>query len=135
MPTATWTLTPTNTPIPIPTALPAPYCTQRPPLTILTAPDGTGRLKVTVSVTDTAWVPDNTIQTLRLVGLSNASVEIDGTELRTVGAARTFSDPTKQVTFYVKRGANRHLAFSASFGIADICGEWQSFAGGGPAID
>lgn len=80
-------------------------------------------------------VPSNTIQTFRVVGLSNANVQIDGDTLRTVGATRTFSDPTRQIVFYVQRGENRHLAFSASFGIADVCGEWQSFAGGGPAID
>jgi hypothetical protein len=73
--------------------------------------------------------------TLRAVALSNATIEVDGTTLSSVGATRTFSDPTKKIVFYAQRGANKRLAFAASFGVADVCGEWQSFAGGGPAFD
>jgi hypothetical protein len=98
-------------------------------------PDGSSRVKVTVSVSSTQWVPDNTLMTLRVVGLSNATIEIDGTTLSSVGAIRTFPDPTKKITFYAQRGANKRLAFAASFGVADVCGEWQSFAGGGPSVD
>jgi hypothetical protein len=134
-PTATWTLTPTNTPIPIPTAFPAPYCAPRPPLSIQTEVDAGGRVKVTISVSTSTWVPDNTIQTLRAVALTNATVQVNGTTLSTAGATRTFPDPTRQIVFYVERGPNKRLGYSATFGVADVCGEWQSFAGAGPAVN
>jgi hypothetical protein len=100
-------------------------------MTILTAPDGTGRLNVTVQVTDAAGVPDNIVQYFRIVALANATVEFGGNELTAPTGMLTLDDGTRRITFAVERIARRN-AFSATFEVWDMCGAWQSFAGGGP---
>jgi hypothetical protein len=130
----TLTHTPTTTPIPIPT--PSVYCRmERPPLLIQSAPSGPGQMRVTIDVTNTKAYPDNVLQTFRVTALSNATINLGGRKIGAVGVVvPLYDDEISHLEFSVNR-EQRHLAFSASFAVADLCGEWQSFAGGGPAVN
>jgi len=55
-------------------------------------------------------------------------------KIGTPGTVIALGDEPKSLVFYVVR-ETRRVAFSGSFAISDMCGEWQSFAGGGPAVN
>jgi hypothetical protein len=108
---------------------------ERPPLLIQSAPSNSGQIKVTVDVTNTKAYPDNVLQTFRVTALANATIDLGGRKIGAAGVVVPFyDDEVSHLEFSVNR-EQRHQAFSASFAVADLCGEWQSFAGGGPAVN
>ena len=80
-----------------------------------------------------AQIVTSSVETERPGELLNASVEPDGTEISTPSRMLTMADDTKSVTFVVERKVRRN-ASSTTFEVWDMCGAWQSFAGGGPAL-
>jgi hypothetical protein len=128
-PTATPTRTPTITPTPIPTV--SPSCAIRPTILVSTQPHGAGELKVTVESSSTAGVPDNALRMIRVVTLNNASVEISGDTIRQNDVRVELDDGTEEVHFYVQR-ETQSQPYTATLGVTDGCGEWQTFVGGGP---
>jgi hypothetical protein len=131
--TPTVTLTPTNTPVPIPT--PGVYCGLRPAMQVQIDQSVNGRVQVTVQVTNSAMLPDNVIQTFRVIGLSNATIAMGDRKIGEAGPVLSYyDDDVRQLSFTVVREQKRQ-AFSASFAVSDLCGEWSSFAGGGPAVN
>lgn len=130
-PTITPTRTPTSTPTPVPTV--SPSCMLRPVVLVTTEAHGSGRLKVTVESTNSAGVPDNSLQAIRIVALANASVEIGDNVIRQGGALVELDDGIEEVHFYVQRVAASQ-AYTVTLGLTDLCGEWQTFVGGGPAL-
>jgi hypothetical protein len=108
---------------------------QRPPLLVRSTPSGSGQMRVAVDVTTTAAYPDNVLRTLRITALANATVEFGGRKIGAAGVTVSlYDDEINHLEFTVQR-EQRHQAFSASFAVSDLCGEWQSFAGGGPAVN
>jgi len=103
----------------------------RPTILVSTEPHGNGELKVTVESSSTAGVPDNALKTIRIITLANASVEIGGDTIRQNDVRVELDGGTEEVHFYVQRDANNQ-AYTATLGITDACGEWQTFVGGGP---
>jgi hypothetical protein len=94
-----------------------------------------GRVAVTVRSTNSAMLPDNILMTFRVIGLSNATIEMDDRKIGTAGVVISYDDDeVKQLSFTIVREQKRQ-AFSASFAVSDLCGEWSSFAGGGPAVN
>ncbi|MCC7370861.1 MAG: hypothetical protein IT306_20780 [Chloroflexi bacterium] len=132
-PVPTGTPVPTNTPTPVPTV--NPMCLPRPSLAVLTQPVSgqNGRLKVTIETTNSVGVPDNSLHALRIVTLSNASIEVQGDTYRSAGPTVEIDEGSESLHFYVQRVQNSQ-AFSATLGIVDDCGEWQTFVGGGAGL-
>jgi hypothetical protein len=132
-PTTTMTPVPTDTPTPVPTVNPS--CLPRPSLIVLTTPVSgqNGRLKVTIETTSTPGVPDNSLHGIRLVTLTNASVEILGETHRSAGPTVEIGEGSEELHFYVQR-VQGNQAFAATIAIIDDCGEWQTFVGGGPGL-
>lgn len=129
----TGTTVPTNTPTPVPTVNPS--CLPRPSLSVQTqAVSGqNGRLKVTIETTNTPGVPDNTLNGMRVITLTNASLEVQGDTIRTAGGTIEFDEGSESIHFFVQRVQNSQ-AFAATIAIIDDCGDWQTFVGGGPGL-
>ena len=132
-PTSTITPVPSVTPTPVPTV--NPLCLPRPSLIVQTQPVSghNGRLKVTIETTNTPGVPDNTLNGLRVVTLTNASLEVRGETIRTAGGTAEFDEGSEAIHFFVQRVQNNQ-AFAATIAIIDDCGDWQTFVGGGPGL-
>jgi hypothetical protein len=128
-PTLTSTPTPTKTSTPTPTLVPS--CIPRPTVSVVSRPDGSGRLRVDVGSTNTAGTPDNALRALRIVSIANASVEVDGDVLRTAGAGASFDDGAQSATLIVQR-ITASQSFTVTLGLTDGCGEYQTWVGGGP---
>lgn len=132
-PAPTSTPVPTNTPTPVPTVNPS--CLPRPSMAVLTQPVAghNGRLKVTIETVNSPGVPDNSLHGLRVVTLTNSSLEIQGDTIRSAGGTTEFDEGTESIHFFVQR-AQHSQAFAATIAIIDDCGEWQTFVGGGPGL-
>ena len=125
------TPTPTPTPTPVPTAAASP-CSPRPLVGVAAAPDGAGRLRVTVTAPTTAALSTNALQALRFGAATNALIDAGGQ----VGATGSFSVAlpagTTQTSFVVRR-ATPGLATTVPFEVVDACGAFPTLVGGGPA--
>lgn len=138
-PTATFTAVPSSTPVPTVTRTPVPTvnpsCLPRPSLIVLTqpVPGVNGRLKVNIETTNTAGVPDNSLHGVRIVTLTNASLELQGDTYWSAGETVEMDEGSEALHFYLQRDEDSQ-AFSATLGVMDDCGEWQTFVGGGPGL-
>lgn len=90
-----------------------------------------GYLKATIGSTTSAGAPDNQLRAIRIVGLSNASVEIEGEEIRAPGATVGVGEGTEELHFWVHQ-TTAGQAYGASIVVVDDCGAWPSFVGAGP---
>jgi hypothetical protein len=102
---------------------------------VRTEPAGDGRVRVTIDVSNSDAYPDNVLQTFRVTGLSNATVDVGDRKIGTPGAVISFYDDDISHLEVTVHREQPHQAFSASYAVSDLCGEWQSFAGGGPAVN
>jgi hypothetical protein len=98
---------------------------------VTTAPNGDGRLRVTVDASSPVPTTPNQLVRLRFEGATNAHFDI-GLELdKAVPFFVNLPAGTQQTTFYLRRvtpgqSSTLHLV------ITDNCGDWPTFVGGGP---
>ncbi|MCC7370771.1 MAG: hypothetical protein IT306_20285 [Chloroflexi bacterium] len=114
-------------PLPPPTST----CSPRPRTTVQTQPLGSGRLQVTVQVGRPAYAASNIIRSVRVVGAQNAQVSVLGQTFGAGGGTAVPTSATQSVTLTVIRTAGGSV--TVPLAIADDCGEWTTFVGGGPS--
>jgi hypothetical protein len=103
----------------------------RPAILVTTEPHVSGQLKVTVEATNSGGVPDNSLHAIRVITLTNASVEMGGDTIRQADVSVDLDEGTEEVHFFAQREDNT-LPYTVTLGVTDDCGEWQTFVGGGP---
>jgi thermitase len=101
-------------------------CSPRPRVTVSTTPAGTGRLQVTVAATGV----NNTVRELRFGAATNALIDVGGQDGRTGNFTMSLPSGTNGVTFFARR-ASGGVATTVPFVVADGCGDWPTFVGGG----
>jgi hypothetical protein len=101
-------------------------CSPRPRVTVQTRSTGDGRLLATVTTSGA----NNWLTALRFAQTSGATVEIGGQAGRS--GSFTVSLPAGAVStqFWLRRTSSG--ATTVQLAVADRCGEWQTFVGGGP---
>jgi hypothetical protein len=119
--TATRTLTVTATA----TAYP------RPNLGVQTAPEATGRLRVTLSARDAGCGANNQLFAVRFGTATNAQLDLGDGVLRAGNFHYALPSPAAQVSFTVVR-QTAGQASTVSLEAVDGCGAWPTFVGGGP---
>jgi uncharacterized repeat protein (TIGR01451 family) len=134
-PTATSTATPpilTATPTlapPTPTATPGP-CAPRPPVSVVTAPNGDGRLRVTITANTSTGTLTNQLVSVLFNAGSNTRIYA-GLYAQTGPFTWNLAPVTTQGTFLVER-LTAGQASTVSLVVTDGCGAWPTFVGGGP---
>jgi len=97
-------------------------------VSVAAAPAGLGRLRVTVTTTGAA-AP---ISALRFGPATNAIVDAPGAPAALPGNFNVAPPSgSASYTFVIQRTAPS-VAAQVPFVVVDACGEWPSFAGGGP---
>ena len=125
---------PTATPTSVPTAIPTPvptFCNPRPNVGVAAAPTAPGQLLATIASQILPATPSNGLQRITITHIDNATVSLNGAVLGS-GQVVPLAGGTTQVALLVQRqtlGVASHVAFV----VTDICGDWPSFVGGGPA--
>jgi hypothetical protein len=128
--TATPTITPTATVTPTVTPTPIGSCSPRPNVRVTTSPSGTGVLTVTIQA-GTGGISRLDVGT-RAPGLVNASVSVSGGPSNATAPfsfSPSGSPSTVQLTI---TSQNRNAATTVGLVVADGCGDWPTFVGGGP---
>lgn len=107
-------------------------CSPRPNVVLTTAPDGPGRLRVTVTAGTQPATPNNRLVELRFQPGPNANALVDIREQVGRSGAFTYvlADRPSSVVFVVRR-ATVGQATQLAFVVADTCGDWRTFVGGG----
>ena len=85
----------------------------------------------TLTATSTALQPSNTFTQLQIVGLSNATITVNGVAA-TNGQTVSLPPGTTSVQVVVTRAAAG--AFTARLSITDGCGAWSTLVGGGAGV-
>jgi hypothetical protein len=107
-------------------------CTPRPDVGVVTVPNATGSLQVTVSATTSASTQTNALQALRFAAGTNTLIDV-GAQVGATGAFTVALAPgTQQTTFTVRR-ATAGQAMTVPVTIVDACGDWPTFVGRGPS--
>jgi hypothetical protein len=134
-PAATGSPTPSRTPAPTGTSTPtapASACEPRPPLSVVSTPNGGGRLRVTLSVGVNAGMPSNALSRVAFTSGTNAQFDLGPVEVgKQPPYTWSLSPGTQQATFYVGR-ITPGQATTLNLVAVDACGEWPTFVGGGP---
>ena len=100
---------------------------------VSTAPSGTDRLQVTVSIQTNAGTLTNSLSQLRFGVATNALVDIPAGATGATGSFNvTMPAGTTQTTFVVRRAVAGQSA-TAPFTVLDRRGDWSTFVGGGPS--
>jgi len=111
------------------TTPPANTCSPRPPVQVTSAPDGAGHLRVTVTATGLG----TPLSALHFGTATNAQIDAPGAP---PGASGPFDVATPagatSYTFVVRR-ATAGQGVQVPFTVADACGNWPTFVGGGPS--
>jgi hypothetical protein len=107
----------------------ATLCEPRLPVRLRTRVLGPGRLEATLTATGLDVPFSNRLQTVRLENAVNARVFHGGTQL-TAGVPVSLPAGTVETTLVVER-VNPALATTVPLVVADSCGEWPTFVGGG----
>jgi hypothetical protein len=106
-------------------------CSPRPPVTVSTAANGDGRLRVTVAATTAPSGVQNRLSQLQFEAGTNANVQIPGQATRTGPFAYDIPNQPTSFTFYVGRehAGPTYLPFT----VVDGCSSqpWKTFVGGG----
>jgi len=111
------------------TTPPPSTCSPRPPVQVTTAPDGQGRLGVTVTATG----PGRPLRALHVGAASNAQIDAPGAD---PGAPGPFdvAVPAGSASYtFVVRRVTAGQAVNVPFTVTDACGNWPTFVGGGPS--
>jgi uncharacterized repeat protein (TIGR01451 family) len=105
-------------------------CQPRPNVRVTAAATGPGLLTATIDAQTSAGTPSNSLSSIRITSILNATVQINGSP---VSADQTVSLPggTAQASLSVQRQTGGQ-ASTVAFVVTDACGEWKSFVGGGP---
>ena len=124
-----------NTPGDPPPPPPPPpvVCSPRPKVTMSSVASN-GRLLVTVRSSTSPQVPNNQLGQLRFGATTNALIDAGGQTGRTGNFTVSLPADTTQTTFTVRRGTTAvpPLSTTVPLIVADDCGDWTSFVGGGP---
>jgi hypothetical protein len=133
----TFTPTPTRIPTATPTPTPPPAgraaCEPRPRVDVTTAPDGTGRLRVTIAartLPGAAAAPPNRLIRVTIGPAVNAAVEAGQPPAPIISSLELPTRPTS-ATLWVRR-LDPNAATTVRLLIDDDCGQWPTFVGGGP---
>lgn len=106
-------------------------CSPRPPVRVVTQPESSTTLLVTVTATTSASTPANQLSQIRFASASNAAISMPGKLTESPGNVTvTLSAGTMTVQFSVRRVANG-LPMTAPITAVDACGDWTTFVGGG----
>lgn len=126
-PTPTGTSTPSSTPTASPTADPnSVNCTPRPRVQVAATPSS-GGLQVVLTANSNPGGQPNLLQSVRFTRLANASVRI-GSNTNVTGMVAV-SPPASTLTLFVSRVTAG--ASTVEMTVADTCGNWPTFVGGG----
>lgn len=107
-------------------------CTTRPTVSVNTVPASGGRLQVTVTANSAPGILANQLSELRFGMATNALIDLPGADQGSRGnTALRLAVGTTQSVFYVRQ-ATPGLAATVNLVVVDGCGEWPTFAGGGP---
>lgn len=116
-------------PLPPPTS----NCSTRPRTVIQTQAIGGGKLQVTATVGRPSGASNNIVRRVQIVRADNAQVEILGQTFGAGGGSLIPPAASQSVTFTVTRQpAGAPVAVTVPFEVADDCGAWKTFVGGGP---
>jgi hypothetical protein len=105
-------------------------CTPRPQVTVSTASNGDGRLRVTIGSTVPVGTPANRLIAIEFKAGTNSLVDIAGQTGRTGAFMIPLNDRPSATTFFVGR-ATSGQPVQLPFAVIDDCGPWQTFVGGG----
>jgi hypothetical protein len=100
-------------------------CAPRPALSVSTAPEGAGRLRVTVAASGA----NNTLGALRFGIATNARIEASG-QSGTGNFSVALPAGTAQTSFLLSRISPGQAA-TANLTVVDGCGDWSTIVGGG----
>jgi len=123
----------------------APACSPRPRVVVQVAPNGAGRLHVTLTPSTNPGQAANQIQAVRLGTLQNAAVDVPvqpgvpaAQNGLTSGAQVGLTGPVASLNLVVRRvpppGITTPVAFTAPMTVTDGCGAWPTLAGGGTGV-
>ncbi|MCC6179111.1 MAG: DUF1501 domain-containing protein [Chloroflexi bacterium] len=98
-------------------------CAPRPPVHVTTTPVGGGQLQVTLTA------GGGLIRSIAFERPQNALVDIGGTAGQSGSFIHRPAAPTSQIAFAVRRAGPG--AVTVPLVVADDCGEWRTFVGGG----
>jgi hypothetical protein len=93
-----------------------------------------GRLLVTVRSSTSPQVPNNQLRQLRFGAATNALIDAGSQTGRTGNFTVSLPANTTQTTFSVRRSTTAvpPLSTTVPLIVADDCGDWTTFVGGGP---
>lgn len=119
------------TPTPTPTTIPAPPCSPRPTPQVAVARGTAGQLTVTVTAGVGDGTASNRLRALRFGIPRNATILMGG---QPVAAGARVALPTNatQASFTIQR-AQPGTGATVPLVVEDNCGDWTTFAGGGPS--
>jgi hypothetical protein len=118
--------TPTSTPTAAPT--PAPVCAPRPTIAVATAPDGAGRLRVTLTAPASA---NDRLLALRFGAALPARIDAGGQS--GPGSFSVSLPPGTQQTSFTVTRVTAGQTVTVALTVVDSCGEWPTVVGGGPS--
>jgi hypothetical protein len=107
-------------------------CAPRPNVTSHVTAGG-GSLQVTVAAATSAATPSNALTAVHFTRLDNGSVTVPGRAPSTTPFDVSLSPAVQQLTFAVSR-VTPGQATTVHLAIADHCGTWTTFVGGGTAV-
>jgi hypothetical protein len=99
-------------------------CSPRPPVTVSSAPDGSGGLRVTVSAG-----ADLALHSVQFGASTNALIDVPGRGTSSGGFSVDLGQ-SSQLSFTVRRQSPG--AATVPLTVTDDCGSWPTFVGGGP---
>lgn len=104
----------------------------RPNMLVTTAPSNGGRLLVTIATQTNQTNPSNSLQTVQFTAAPNAVLtDANGASIA-VPSSVTFTSSPTAYSFFVRQAVTTAAA-TAFFTATDVCGDWPTFAGGGPS--
>jgi N-acetylneuraminic acid mutarotase len=107
------------------------FCGPRPNVAVATSRGGPGQLQAVISAQTLPATPTNSLQRIAVTRIENATVTVNGNPV-SAGSSVPLLAGTAQVTLLVQR-QSAGAGSTVSFSVTDICGDWQSFVGGGPS--
>ncbi|HLH22562.1 MAG TPA: carboxypeptidase-like regulatory domain-containing protein [Chloroflexota bacterium] len=130
-PTRTRTAAPTTSPTPTSTVAPG-TCAPRPNVGVTVAPDGTGRLQVTITANTSAGTPQNELYLLRFGSPTGGVIEVPGSEPNAIGGFTLNLPPGARQTSFFTRPSAAGQSATVPLTVVDTCGSWPTFVGAGP---
>jgi hypothetical protein len=108
-------------------------CTPRPAVRVQVSQVGPGTLRATIAAQTNQETPSNALRELRFAATSNAVLDLpDGRNGVGGNVTLPIANGAQQVTFTVRR--TDPGPFTAPLVVADGCGDWPTFVGGGTGV-